>query len=230
MRIAISQSNYIPWKGYFDLIASVDLFVLFDEVQFTKRDWRNRNLIKGPKGPIWLTVPILTRGRYTQKISEVELAATNWREKHWSSLRANYTRAPHFRSVAPAFEAAYNTGTESRLSELNAAFITLIFDKLGIETPIRQSSEFPLATERSQRLLNICLDAGAKTYVSGPAAKAYLDQQLFETHGVSVEWFDYSGYEEYPQLWGSFDHHVSTLDLLFNCGQDAPSKMKCVRK
>ena len=230
MRIAISQSNYIPWKGYFDLIASVDLFVLYDEVQFTKRDWRNRNLIKGPDGPQWLTVPILSRGRYTQKISEVELAATNWREKHWAALRSNYARAPHFKDFGPAVENAYATGAETHLSELNANFVSLICGQLGIKTPMRQSSEFTLAHERSERLLNICLEAGATTYVSGPAAKAYLDEQLFERHGVAVEWFDYSGYEEYPQLWGAFDHHVSALDLLFNCGPEAPLKMKFVSK
>jgi hypothetical protein len=227
-KVAILQSNYIPWKGYFDLIAHVDTFVLYDDMQYTRRDWRNRNLIKTPAGLQWLTVPVLVKGRYDQKIRETAISGTEWVETHLRSLRSNYARAPHFAEVMALLEPAYRQ-RHDMLSALNRCLIETVCGYLGIGTEIRNSWEYELLEDRSERLAGICAEVGAGIYVSGPAAKAYLDETPFRARGISVEWFDYDGYREYPQLWGPFEHGVSIVDLLFNCGKEAPRYMKHVR-
>jgi hypothetical protein len=220
-RIAIVQSNYIPWKGYFDLISSVDEFVLLDDIQFTRRDWRNRNLIKTPTGRQWLTVPVKSKGRYRQSIRETNLDGMLWASNHWRSLHANYRRAPHFKEISntlmPLYKSSYKT-----ISDLNTVFITEICKLLNISTKIIQSSQFTLAARKNQLLISICQQAGADTYVTGPKAKKYLDENLFRDANIKVEWFNYSGYKEYKQLWGEFEHHVSIVDVLFNCGRTSP--------
>lgn len=229
-KVAILQSNYIPWKGYFDLIAYVDTFVLYDEVQFTKRDWRNRNQIKTPQGPQWLTVPVLSKGKYDQKIKDTLLDGQEWRAAHWKSLELNYRRAKHFEEVASWVKPLYLTADETHLSELNLNFIRGINAYLGIPTHIANSSDYVLADDRNERLLSICTQVDGDEYVSGPSAKDYLDEAVFAAAGVKVTWFDYSGYSEYTQQWGEFTHYVSILDLLFNCGKDAPRYMRHVQK
>lgn len=224
-RVAIVQSNYIPWKGYFDLIAYVDEFVLFDDMQYTRRDWRNRNLIKTPTGLQWLTVPVVVRGRYDQKIRETEISGTDWVEMHLRSLRANYARSPFFADVMALLEPVYRDRHHT-ISKLNRRLIETICSYLGIGTEIRNSWDYELLNEKSARLANLCAQAEAAVYVSGPAARSYLDEADFRERGISVEWFDYGGYPEYPQLWGAFEHGVSIVDLLFNCGREAPRKMK----
>lgn len=217
-KVAILQSNYVPWKGYFDLIGYVDHFVLLDEVQFTKRDWRNRNQIKTPTGLQWLTVPVHTRGKYSQTISQTRIDGDAWRHKHLNALLANYRRAREFDKTFAAVEPIYLQKQIDSLSELNEMFIRAICESLGTRTPISHSHQFDLDDDPSRRLLTICQQLGATHYVSGPAAKSYLDVELFCVANIEVEWFDYSGYQTYPQLWGDFEHHVSVLDLLFNCG------------
>jgi hypothetical protein len=226
-RVAIVQSNYIPWKGYFDLIAAVDEFILFDDAQFTTRDWRNRNRIKTPSGLQWLTVPV--GGDVRRRIRDVELPQSNWRDLHWKALSGNYRRAPHFREVAGLIEPIYRGGQHAMLSALNRDLIELICGYLGIATRITNSWDYRLLDGKSDRLAGLCLQAGASEYVSGPAARSYLDESPFIEHGVTVTWFDYAGYPEYPQLWTGFYHEVSILDLLFNCGRDSPRYMKYVR-
>jgi hypothetical protein len=220
-KVAIVQSNYIPWKGYFDLIASVDEFILYDDMQYTKRDWRNRNQIKTPQGLQWLTIPVRVKGKYLQKIRETEIDGPDWAASHWQSLQLNYRRAPHFAEVAAWLEPLYLGQTCTHLSELNRRFIAAICGFLGIATTITNSWDYALADGKTERLASLCAQAGGREYVSGPSAKGYVDEKVFADAGIQLTWFDYAGYPEYPQLWGDFTHTVSVLDALFCCGKDA---------
>ena len=228
-KVAILQSNYIPWKGYFDLIASVDEFILYDDMQYTRRDWRNRNLIKTPQGTQWLTVPVLVKGKYHQKIRETEIDGTEWALTHWKALEQNYRRAPHFEEISAWLAPLYLTEACSHLSALNLRFLQAVSGFLGIKTVISHSSDYVLADGKTERLADLCVQARAQEYISGPAARDYIDAKVFADLGVKLTWFDYAGYPEYPQLWGEFVHGVTILDLLFNCGMDAPRYMRYVR-
>jgi hypothetical protein len=225
-KVAIVQSNYIPWKGYFDLIDTVDEFILFDDMQFTKRDWRNRNKIKSSQGLLWLTVPVLTKGRYLQQIRETELNGQEWKSDHLKSLITNYRKAAHFEEVIALISPLYEHKDYRYLSDLNRAFLETICQYLKIETVISNSWDYPSSYGKSERLVNICVSAGASEYVSGPSAKNYLDERIFDESGVDVSWFNYDGYKEYRQLWEGFNHDVSILDLLFNLGKDAREFVK----
>jgi WbqC-like protein len=225
-KIAISQSNYIPWKGYFDLINSVDEFVLYDDVQFTKRDWRNRNQIKTATGLQWLTIPVEIKGKYHQRVCETRISDPDWPRRHWRSIAGNYARSAHFADYREQFENLYGESREALLSDVNCRFLSAIMTMLGIKTHLSFSRQFELLGDRSQRLLNICKQAQAEVYVSGPAAKNYLDIQLFEKEGIKVAWMDYTGYPSYRQLHGAFQHNVSIVDLLFNEGRDSPNFLK----
>jgi hypothetical protein len=227
-RVAILQSNYIPWKGYFDLIAFVDEFILYDDMQYTRRDWRNRNQIKTPQGVQWLTVPVKVKGKYLQKIRETEIEGSDWAADHWKALAQNYRRASHFEEIAAWVEPIYTHESFTHLSNLNHRLIDAVCGYLGIGTRIASSADFALAEGKSERLADLCLQAGATEYVSGPAARDYLDEAIFADQGMQVRWFDYAGYPPYPQLWGEFTHGVTILDLLFNCGRDAPRFMRHV--
>lgn len=225
-RVAILQSNYIPWKGYFDLIKLVDEFILFDTAQYTRRDWRNRNRIKTAQGTIWLTIPVQVKGRYLQSIQETQVEGQSWRAQHWKTLQQNYARALHFSKYRTMFEKLYVEGTEQRLSEINRRFIDAICGILAIRTPMRCSSEFPAVEGNTERLVEWCRLAGASEYLSGPAAKDYIDEDAFANAGIKLRWMDYSGYPEYHQLYPPFEHGVSVLDLIFNEGPNAAKYMK----
>ena len=225
-RVAILQSNYIPWKGYFDIIRAVDEFIIYDDMQYTRRDWRNRNRIKTSQGLLWLTVPVLVRGRYTQTIRETQIDGVAWAEDHWRTLAQNYSRAPCFQEVSEVVEPVYRTHRHTHLSVLNRELIGAICGYLGVRTRISNSWDYALLDGKSERLADLCRQAGANEYVSGPSARGYLDESVFAEQGISVEWVDYSGYPEYSQLWGPFVHEVSILDLLFNAGREAPRYMK----
>lgn len=227
-KVAILQSNYIPWKGYFDMIAAVDEFIIFDDMQFTRRDWRNRNLIKTPHGVQWLTVPVLAKGKYHQKIRETEIDGTSWASSHWKSLVQNYRRAAEFDSVASWLEPLYLSESYTHISQLNRRLIEAVCKHLRISTTISNSWDYTLIGGKTERLANLCIQAGGTHYISGPAAKDYLEEKVFRERGIGLEWFDYAGYPEYPQLWGEFAHGVTILDLLFNCGSEARSYMKHV--
>ncbi len=228
-KVAILQSNYIPWKGYFDMIAAVDEFILYDDMQYTKNDWRNRNQIKTPQGVQWLTVPVRLKGEFGQTIRDAEIDGERWRSLHWKSLNANYRRAKHFAEVAALIEPLYQNSYRT-ISELNRAFIETICAYLGITTKISNSWDYQLIEGKTERLSNLCQQAGAMEYISGPAAKDYIEEKYFEDAGIKLSWFNYSGYPEYPQQWGEFAHGVSILDLLFNCGKDSPQFMRYVNK
>jgi hypothetical protein len=227
-RAAIVQSNYIPWKGFFDLIAAVDEFVLYDDAQFTKNDWRNRNQIKTPQGPQWLTVPV--GQNINRRIRDVALTDHGWQAKHWKTLETNYRRARCFDTVAERLAPIYLDRQHDHLSSLNRELIEAICEFLGIYTKLSNSWDYCLVEGKTQRLVSLCQQMGATEYVSGPSAKAYIDQNAFEEQGIKIIWFEYSGYPEYSQLWGGFVHSVSILDLLFNCGKDAPEYMKWVQR
>ena len=221
-RVAIVQSSYIPWKGYFDLIRSVDEFVLYDDAQFTRRDWRNRNRIKTPHGLMWLTVPVRSKGNYHAATSSIEVSDHDWPSKHWRSLVYNYGRAPHFRAVAAPLEELFLGCREERLSMVNHRFLSGLCGVLGVTTRLSWASAYRLAEGRTERLVEICRQAGATEYLTGPSAAAYLQEDQFRQAGIEVKYADYSAYPVYPQLHGPFEHQVSVIDLLMNVGPDAP--------
>jgi len=224
--VAIVQSNYIPWKGYFDLINLVDEFILFDDMQYTRRDWRNRNLIKTRAGLKWLTIPVAVKGNFFQKIKDTRVSDPGWGRTHWESIVHNYSKANHFAAFREVFESLYLGSQESFLSQINYAFLTAICKILGIETQITWSDDYESVEGKTERLVNICKQAGATTYISGPAARDYIDESLFNNADISLEYMDYSAYPEYRQLFPPFEHGVSVIDLIFNEGPDAPKFMK----
>lgn len=228
-KVAIVQSNYIPWKGYFDMIAAVDEFILFDDMQYTRRDWRNRNQIKTPQGVQWLTVPVRVKGKYHQTIRETEVEGTDWAATHWKALAQNYRRAAHFDEVAQWLEPLYLSMRYTHLSTLNRQMIEAVCTYLSIGTLIRNSWDYKLVEGKTERLADLCAQAGGSEYISGPAARDYIDEAVFAGRGIDLTWFDYAGYPGYAQQWGEFVHGVSILDLLFNCGRDAPRYMRYVR-
>lgn len=228
-KVAIVQSNYVPWKGYFDMIAAVDEFILFDDMQYTRRDWRNRNLIKTPQGLQWLTVPVQVKGKYDQKIKETEIAGFDWAQQHWKSIVQNYKKARYFNETSHIFEKIYLDSKFTHLSLLNELLIKEICKFLRIKTKISHSSDYSLVDGKTEKLLELTLQSGGDEYVSGPAAKDYLEDDLFFAKGIKLTWFSYENYQPYPQLWGDFIHGVSILDLIFNCGSDSIKYMKNVK-
>lgn len=225
-RCAILQSNYIPWKGYFDLINSVDEFVIYDNVQYTKNDWRNRNKIKTAQGVKWLTIPVSCNDRLNKRIDEIEIADSSWSKKHWTTISQSYSRSKHFHKCKMPFEEFYAKTDLRKLTDINLELIRIINSMLGIKTVIRNINEFAISGDRVQRLVDICKNLNADTYISGPAAKDYIDQSLFDEAGIKLEWMNYSDYPEYSQMHPPFSHAVSVLDLIFNEGEDAPKYMK----
>lgn len=224
-RVVVMQSNYVPWRGYFDLFAHADTVVLFDSVQSTKNDWRNRNRIKTANGAQWLTIPI--RHSNALRLREVEIATRGWHLKHFRTLSQAYARAPHAAALLPAIEAWFHeAGSCNLLTDANRVFLRAACDLLRIDTPLIDvdtvlSHEEHDRLDPSRRLAEICTRIGASVYVTAPAARAYLDEAAFARVGVAVQWFDYDGYPDYPQLHGGFDPAVSILDLLLMTGADA---------
>lgn len=217
MKVVILQSNYIPWKGYFDLIHDADIFVYYDEVQYTKNDWRNRNRIYTRNGLQWLTIPI-SQDAVKQKISEVTLPDPRWQQQHHKTLAMGYARAPYYHQLKPLLEEAYLSNTWLRLSAVNRFFIEKISRAIGIQAVFRDSKEFSLVGDRVERLVNLLKQLGADTYISGPAARDYLSdhEYLFAENNISIKYKDYSGYPPYTQLSQPFENAVSILDMIAN--------------
>jgi len=227
-RLAILQSNYIPWKGYFDLINSVDEFILYDTAQFTKNDWRNRNKIKTSGGLLWLSIPV--RHRFGQLIQETLISDSAWGRRHWRSLSQAYAKAAYFKPYEPVFEKLYEKcSAERNLSNINYLFIREVCAILGITTKITWSRDYLLADGQTMRLVDLCKQVGAGEYLSGPAAKNYIEPDLFARENIKLSYIDYSGYPEYPQLYPPFEHGVSIVDLIFNTGPRAITYMKTFR-
>jgi len=224
--VAIIQPNYIPWKGYFDIINRVDEFVFYDDVQYTKKDWRNRNRIKTPNGLIWLTIPIRTKNKLGININEVKVDGIFWKNKHLKSLQFNYKSAHCYDQVIDYLEGIYANINSKFLCEINYDFTKKISSFLGITTKFRCSSNFTLIQGRSERVVDLCQQIEATHILNGPSAKNHMNEQLFLDSGIKVSYMDYSNYPEYPQLYPPFIHEVSIVDLLFHTGKDASKYLK----
>lgn len=215
-RVAVLQSNYIPWKGYFDIIHRVDVFVFYDDVQYTKNDWRNRNQIKTANGPVWLTIP--TGANLEQRICDVPIRQHQWQKKHWRTLEQSYARSKYFDLYRPMLQPFFLDRQWTNLSEANRFLIEAISRHLGINVQFLDSRDFRLEGTKQSRLLQLLRCVGTSHYVSGPSARSYLNESDFKKEGIVLEYMDYSSYPEYPQLHPPFTHRVSVLDLLFNVG------------
>jgi hypothetical protein len=219
VRVGIIQSNYLPWRGYFDFIASVDLFIFHDDLQYTKNDWRNRNRIKTDSGLKWLSVPVSYK-HTAQLISDTRIDySKKWWKNHINQFRENYQSAPCFVEAFSLINEILCAEIQT-LSELNICLIKKICEYLGIVTPMVMSSEFHPEGKKTERLISILSKVGADTYVSGPSAESYLDKQLLHQSNIRLEYKTYN-YAEYPQQHGLFENNVTILDLIANCGQDS---------
>ena len=205
------------------MIGLVDEFIFFDTAQYSRGDWRNRNRIKTANGIIWLTIPV---GRGFQSIAETLVSDPGWAERHWKTLQQSYARAAYFDHYRSSFESLYLGSREPYLSQVNFRFIKSICEVLGINTCLSWALDDPAGLGKTERLVQLCSRAGATEYLSGPAARAYLDEKLFADAGIALQWMDYSGYPEYRQLYPPFEHRVSVLDLIFNQGPNARLYMR----
>lgn len=222
MKIIITQSNYIPWKGYFDNIQQADVLVIFDDMQYTRRDWRNRNYIKTPQGLQWLTIPVDVKGKYFQKINETKISDKAWANDHLKQLKQNYSKSTFFKEQILWVESLYETvSTKDYLTEVNTYFIQEICNFLNIKTKIIDSRQFELQEDKTGRLVDVCKALHATEYLTGPAAKSYMDESQFEKENIKLTYLSYEGYPEYPQLYPPFQHGVSILDVIFNCGNES---------
>jgi len=219
-KVAVLQSNYIPWKGYFDIINDVDTFIFYDDVQYTKNDWRNRNKVKSATGAQWLTIPV--NNSNDSLICEVLLPNSNWNVKHFKTISALYSKAPYFKRYKDFLEHVYLEQNWRSLSELNQYLIQCISKNiLGVSTTFKDSREFKSEGQKLDRLLDLLHKSETDLYVSGPAAKDYIDNARFEEEGIKLVYKDYNHYPEYNQFHPPFDHYVTIFDLLFHTGPDA---------
>lgn len=219
-RLVVLQSNYIPWKGYFDLINDSDIFIFHDDLQYTKNDWRNRNKIKLPNGPQWLTIPVGTSEK--RLICEVQILDKAWQRNHYARLVEAYSATRYYHQYQHLLDAFYLHATWTSLSELNQGFIKAIAGELGITAAFLDSRDLHPQGAKLDRLIDIIKKSGATSYISGPSARAYIDQDRFNREGIRLFWKDYSGYPQYTQRFPPFEHAVTVLDLLFNVGPEAP--------
>ncbi|MDD5450320.1 MAG: WbqC family protein [Desulfovibrionales bacterium] len=224
MKVGIIQSNYIPWRGYFDFISDVELFIFHDNIQYTKQDWRNRNKIKSVKGLEWLTVPV--NYKKTGQLIEHTLIGYErigrkgtWQDEHIKKFEVAYRQAPYVDHALQILREAFDARDET-ISALNVRLIKLICSYLDIPTKMAMSRDFQATGTKTERLIQLLTEANATCYLSGPAAKAYLDKDLFDQHGISLEYKSYD-YPSYPQLHGEFEGGVTVLDLIANCGSEA---------
>lgn len=209
------------------MVHMVDEFILYDDMQYTKRDWRNRNLIKTKDGLKWLTIPVEVKGKFFQKIKDTKISDGSWAREHWKTISYNYAAAPYFKSYQEPLEKAYaECENEESLSTVNHKFLVLVCGWLGIKTKISWSMDYPLVEGKTERLVGLCKSAGADFYLSGPSAKDYIEEKFFQEAGIGLEYMDYSGYPAYTQLFGPFEHGVSILDLIFSEGPNAVKFMK----
>ena len=225
-KVAICQSNYIPWKGYFDLISKVDLFIFHDDLQYTKNDWRNRNLIKTQNGLKWITIPCGSNEK--RLINEVVIEDSSWQKKHWQMLKLNYKKATYFNEYKKFFEEFYINNEWKSLSELNQFLIIKIARKFlhNNKTSFEKSEKYNLKNAKEKRVIELLKKSNATDYYSGPAAKNYIKDSTLESNEIKVHWMNYNNYKTYYQLYGKFEHQVSILDLLFNLGKESKHYLK----
>jgi hypothetical protein len=219
-RVALVQSVYIPWKGFFDLIGRCDQYIIYDSAAFSKNHWHNRNRIKTPQGTSWLTIPVLTAGKLGQPIEEVDVKP-GWADAHWSRLAQAYRAAPFFGQLAPAIRGVYEAAAkETNLSRINELFLRTLASMLRLDVEIVRDTAYESVGKRTDKVVSICRSADATHYLSGPSAAAYLEPAKFEEAGIILEWMAYGPYPAYPQLHGPFEHGVTILDVLFSLGPD----------
>ncbi len=221
MRLVILQPSYMPWLGYFDQMVKSDVFVLYDDVQYDKHGWRNRNRIKTPKGPQWLTVPVLTKSRNLPLNNEVEINHTvSWQAKHLRSISQNYAKAPFFNTYIGTFEDLFKK--EWRLLiDLNIALIHALMEQLRLRTKVILSSTLKIPImDRTERLVAICQALGADTLLEGDSGKNYMNESIFEENGIHISYHQYE-HPVYHQLHGDFIPYLSVLDLLLNEGDNS---------
>ncbi len=215
MIVAIHQPNLFPWLGFFDKLAHADVFILMDNVQFTKRWFQNRVQVNGPNGAQWLTVPVKTKGRYDQLTRDVEINDEfSWKKEHLKTFATIYKRSPGFPKIMPQLEQLYQQSFH-KLVDLTIPGIKLMKKELGIRTELVLASDLPVSGSRSQLLCDMVLAIGGTTYLSGPSGKKYLDESVFAEKGVSVEYHLFEE-KEYRQQFGGFTRGMSALDYLFN--------------
>lgn len=225
-KVLITQSSYWPWRGYFDNIALADQVLLLENVQYTKRDWRNRNRIKLANGVKWITVPVKSKGAYHQLIDEVKIDDHHFIEKHLESIRHAYSQAAAFDLVFPHIENLMQSfKSTQQLSEINQKLIQWVCNYLEIKTPINNAPE-GLSEDPTDRLIELVKQQKAQIYLSGPSAKDYLREEAFLKEGIELQYIDYADYPEYPQLHGNFVSQLSILDLLLNTGKNACQYLK----
>ncbi len=224
MKCVILQPSYIPWRGYFHQIYKADTFVFYDDVQYDKHGWRNRNRVKTPQGSQWLTIPVFTKGAVTEKISVNEIrinGSEKWNQKHWATLKQVYNKAPYFQHYTPLLEQFYNSPPEL-LADFTIDLTIALARELGItHTRFIRSSSLNVVGSKTDRLINILQTLGATHYISGPSARDYIEEEKFQAAEISLEYIVYD-YPEYNQLYPPFDPQVSILDLLFMTGPQAP--------
>ena len=216
--LAAHQPNYLPWMGLFHKLTRADVWVIADDVQFSKHGYTNRVRIRSANECPWLTIPVRSHGKGRQQIRQVEVADTHWQRKHWKTLQWNYRQAPHYGDIAAALEAFYSGSCGPRLLDINVQLLEMICDWLDIDVETRYCSNLPLRQERSERLVDMVLACGCDAYLAGAgASRSYLDEERFRAAGVEVRYVDFEQ-TEYPQTHPGFEPNMTTLDMLFNCG------------
>ena len=233
MKLGVLQSSYIPWLGFFDQIHQCDLFLIYEDVQFTTKDWRNRNRIKTPQGPLWLTVPVTHGSILEQKIRDVHISQDPiWQKKHWKALQKNYGTSIYFDRYASFFEQTY-ASPWSKLTDLNRHILDYLLWELGIHTPIIYSSDtdledrFQQETDQrkqnpTERILFLCQRIGADTFLEGSAGRRFIHQETLLEAGIDIQFHDYI-HPEYTQNFSGFIPYLSIVDLLFNHGDNSLS-------
>jgi hypothetical protein len=220
MRVTILQPSYLPWLGFFDQMSRSDKFVLLDDVQYTRRDWRNRNRVRVNEGWAWLTVPILQKSKFKQKLLETRIDnSIPWRTKHLQTLRQHYCKAPFFDKYFYRYQKIYDRDWKF-LFDLCLETIILLKEELGIKTPLLRSSQMKTLGEKTERLLSICRKLGATHYLSGESASDYILEESFSSQNIELEYQKYK-HPLYPQRYPGFVPQLSALDLLFNCGEQS---------
>jgi len=215
MKVSIHQPAYLPWLGYFDRIAKSDLFIFLDNVQFEKNSYTNRNIIKGPNGPQWLTIPIKQKGHLNRKLYEIEIATDiDWRSKHLKSIKHCYARAEGFNEKYEKILSLYDSN-EKNLSNLCFTHLCFWLNELNIETPIIRASNLITTEKKSDLVLELCSMFNATDYLSGPMGKNYLDEVKFNRHGIIIHYHHYQPHP-YGQLFGSFVPFMGVVDYWFN--------------
>jgi hypothetical protein len=225
LRVAILQPSYLPWLGFFEQMHRSDQFVLYDDVQFTRRDWRNRNRIRVLEGSVWLTVPVIQKNKYNQSLLETKIDnSTSWKRKHLETIRCHYSKAPFFEMHFPWCEKVFNSDWNFLL-DLSLETIQYLKGELKINTTLLRSSELDESGNKTERLISICKQLGATQYLSGDSAKNYISEKDFSDQGIELEYQEYQ-HPEYPQRYKGFVPFLSTIDLLFNCGDKSIEFLK----